>query len=105
MEADCNICKNKRHDCLMNIDGTCDNFKKVNKFWEKNAETKPIPMAVSIDSMSIKSMKEGILRHLDKSDSMVRTLYEVLFLEKTGHKVEIFVGDSDLEKKLRKKEN
>jgi len=27
-KVDCNICKNKGKDCLMNIDGTCGNFKK-----------------------------------------------------------------------------
>lgn len=26
--ADCKICKYKNHDCLMNLDRTCDNFKK-----------------------------------------------------------------------------
>ncbi len=31
MKADCNICKNKGHDCLMNVDGTCDNFELSKK--------------------------------------------------------------------------
>ena len=37
-KADCNICKNKGHDCLMNLDGTCDNFKKekVRELGDKN---------------------------------------------------------------------
>ena len=45
---------------------------------------KSIPMAVSIEDISVESMKKSILMQLDKSDSMVRTLYEVLLLENAG---------------------
>lgn len=59
--------------------------------------------AASSEFMSIKTMKDCIKVYLDKSDSIVRTLYEVLFLEYTGHEVEIRVKESDFIKERRKR--
>ena len=54
--------------------------------------------------MSIESMKKSIISHLDKSDAIVQTLYEVLLLESYGHKVEIRVRESDFIKECRRKD-
>ena len=59
--------------------------------------------AISPEAMDIESLKKSINTYLDKSDHMVRTLYDVLFLESTGHKVEIRVRESDFIKERRKK--
>lgn len=59
--------------------------------------------AKSSEFMDIKEMKRCINQYLDLSDNMVRTIYEVLFLEHTGHKVEIRVHDSDSIKEDRQR--
>jgi len=59
--------------------------------------------SVSPEFMDIEAMKKSINRYLDKSDSMVRTLYEVLFLESSGHEVSIRVAESDFQKEARVK--
>lgn len=58
--------------------------------------------AVSPEFMDVKVMKKCIMDYLDKSDDMVRTLYEVLFLEGFGYKIEIRVSESDFMKQQRK---
>jgi len=58
---------------------------------------------MDIESMDIESMKKSIIRSLNKNDSIVRTLYEVLFLERNGNEVEIRVGESDFIKECRMK--
>ncbi|MEQ9716116.1 MAG: hypothetical protein ABGF52_11365 [Candidatus Asgardarchaeum sp.] len=65
---------------------------------------KPIIInGISPEFMSIEGMKKCINMYLDKSDSVVRTLYEVLFLKGAGHEVEIRVGESDFTKEVRRK--
>lgn len=59
--------------------------------------------AVSPEFMDVETMKKCINTYLDKSDDMVLTLYEILFLQHMGHKVEIRVLDSDFVKERRMK--
>jgi hypothetical protein len=64
-------------------------------------KNKVSPMAAS---MSVDTMKKCIIKYLDDSDSMARTIYEILFFKKNGCDVEIRVGDSDFMKEIRSKE-